>query len=85
MLRPDSKADVAHVFEITGEDYDGEGTGDSIFTEIQEVNAFVAHLHLQNFSFDAFGFADVLGGFVDGEAVGGWEPGRQGQRHQHRY
>ena len=50
MLLPGEQADVTHILEITGEDYDGKGTRQCIFAEIQEVDAFVAHLHLQYFS-----------------------------------
>ncbi|PYQ43176.1 MAG: hypothetical protein DMG99_07105 [Acidobacteria bacterium] len=67
------QANITHILKITGEDYDGERTGQGILAEIQEVNAFVPYLHLQDFSADAFSFADVFGGFMNGEAVSGWE------------
>ena len=67
------QADVADVFEIIRKDYDCERTGHCVLAEIQEVNTLVAYLHLQHLSGDAFGFSYVLGGFVDGEAVSGWE------------
>jgi hypothetical protein len=39
--------------------------------EIDEVNAFGSSFDMRDFSRDAFGFADVVAGFLDGQAVGG--------------
>jgi hypothetical protein len=41
-----------------------------LFAEADEVNTFWAGFYVQDFSGDAFGFADVLRGFADGEAIG---------------
>ena len=38
---PGKTADVPDILQVVGEDYDREGTGHSIFTEVQEVNALV--------------------------------------------
>jgi hypothetical protein len=73
--------DVSYVFQIAGEDYDGEGARHLIFAEVQEVDSFIAYFHVQDFSSNALGFADVLGGIVDREAVGGCH----GVREEHGY
>ena len=44
-----------------------------LFAEVEEVNSFGADFYADDFSRDALGFADVLAGFVDGDAVGGLE------------
>ena len=66
-------ANVADIFQAGREDDDRERAGHLIFAEVEEVNAFRADFHSEDFSRDAFGFADVLAGFVDGDAVGGVE------------
>jgi hypothetical protein len=64
-------ADVADVFKIGREDHDRKRARHLICAEVDEMHAFGAGLHTQNFSRDALGFADVLGGFLDGETIGG--------------
>lgn len=64
-------ADVAHILQIIGEDHDGEGAGHLVFAEVEEVDTLIAYLDSYHASGDAFGFADVPGGFVDRNAVGG--------------
>src|SRR4029077_10264178 len=46
-------ADVAHLFQIAGEDDYGKGTDPKIFAEIEEVHAALALLHTNDFSGDA--------------------------------
>jgi hypothetical protein len=46
-----------------------------ILTEIDVVNAFASSFDAEDFSGDAFVFADVVGGFLDGDAVGAGEEG----------
>ena len=64
-------ADITDVFQVMGENYHHEGAGHGVFTEIQEVNTFVSDVDADNLPSDAFRFADVPCGFVDGNAVGG--------------
>jgi hypothetical protein len=64
-------ADVADVFEIGREDYHREGTRHPVFAEVEEVDALDADFDAENPSADAPGFADVLAGFLNGDAVGG--------------
>jgi hypothetical protein len=54
-----------------GKDYDREGAGHGVFTEIQEVDAFFSDLYSNYFSGHTFRFAYMLAGFVNGDAVGG--------------
>lgn len=64
-------ADIADIFQVMRKNYDRERTAHDIFTEVQEVNAFVSNVDADDLPGDAFRFADVLDGFVDGNAVGG--------------
>ncbi len=64
-------ADVADIFQVRREDDDGKGASHLIFTEVNEVNAFDADAHAMHGPGYAFGFADMLAGLVDGDAVGG--------------
>jgi hypothetical protein len=64
-------ANVAHIFQVVGEYDDREGTGHLVFTEIEEVHTFGSDFNAKDFPFDAFRFADVLSGLVDGDAFGG--------------
>jgi hypothetical protein len=45
------------------------------------MNAFQAHFDFKNFASHALGFADVLAGLVDGDAIGSAEK-RGGQEDQ---
>jgi hypothetical protein len=42
-----------------------------IFAEINEVNTSGTDFHAQDFAHHALGFADMLAGILNGEAVGG--------------
>src|SRR5271165_7034894 len=64
-------ADVADIFQITGEDHHRERARHVIFAEVEEMNAARANLDAEHFSRDAPGFADVLARFVDRDAIGG--------------
>jgi hypothetical protein len=76
-------AHIAHVFQIFREDDDRERTRHLIFTEIEKVNSFGADLHADDFSRYTLRFADVLYGFMDGNAVGcGEERERKAQEAQ---
>lgn len=72
-------ADITDIFQAGREDYHREGTGHLVLTEVEEVDAFRTNLDSEDFSGDALGFADVLVGFVNGDAVGGVEGDRQEQ------
>ena len=63
-------ADVPDILQVVGEDYDREGTGHSIFTEVQEVNALVPDVDADDLPSYALRFANVLAGFVYRDAVG---------------
>jgi hypothetical protein len=63
-------ADVANIFQIVGEYDHCKRAGHGIFTEIKEVHAFGAGFNADDFTRNALGFADVLAGLVDGNAVG---------------
>jgi hypothetical protein len=52
-----------------------------ILAEIDVVDAFDSSFYAEDFSGYAFIFADVLGGFLDGDAVGAGEEG-DGQEAQ---
>lgn len=75
-------ADVAHIFQVGGEYDYAEGAGHLILAEIDVVNAFASSLDAEDFSGDAFFFADVVGGFLDGDAVGAGEEGDGEQRQR---
>jgi hypothetical protein len=78
-------ANITDIFESGREGDHREGAGQLIFAEVEEVNAFGADLYLKNFAGNAFGFADVLAGFVDGDAVGGVEEtGREEDQRRDR-
>ena len=72
-------ADVAYVFQVVREDHDSEGAGHLIFTEVDEVDASGSDFHAQDFAYHTFGFADVLAGGLNREAVGGEGCGREEQ------
>jgi hypothetical protein len=57
-------AHVAYVFQVIGEDNDGERTGYLIFAKVQKVHSFIAYPHIQDFPGDTFGFPYVLGGLL---------------------
>ena len=63
-------ADVADILQVGGKDDHAEGAGHLVFAEIDVVDAFDSSFYAQDFSGDAFFFADVVGGFLDGDAVG---------------
>jgi hypothetical protein len=44
-----------------------------VLAEIDVVDAFASSLDAEDFAGDTFVFADVAGGFLDGDAVGGGE------------
>jgi hypothetical protein len=46
-----------------------------ILAEVDVVNAFASSFDAEDFSGDAFLFADMVGGFLDGDAVGAREEG----------
>jgi hypothetical protein len=62
-------ADVAYIFKLGSEYHDSKRLGRLLFAELNEMHAFCADLHLQNFSGYAFRFTDVLLGVANGEAV----------------
>lgn len=64
-------ADITDIFQIVGEDYDGEGASHLVFTEVEEVNSLRADFDPDDLSTDTFDLADVLAGLVDREAVRG--------------
>jgi len=68
-------ADVADIFQVGGEDDYAERAGHLILAEIDVVDAFTSSLDAEDFSGDAFVFADVVGGFLNGDAVGAGEEG----------
>ena len=71
-------ADVADVLQIISEDKDRKRAGHLVFTKIQKVHSFRADFDSYDFSCDAFRLADMLAGFVNGDAVGG--PGGTGRQ-----
>ncbi len=62
-------ADVAYIFQVVREDHYGERASHLVFAEVDEVDASGSDFHAQDFSHHALGFADVLAGGLDGEAV----------------
>jgi hypothetical protein len=62
---------IAHVLQVVRKDDHGERTSDLFFAEVEVVNPLVADLYAENFPGDTSGFADVLAGVVNGDAVGG--------------
>jgi hypothetical protein len=66
-------ADVADIFQVGGEDDHAEGASHLVLAEVDVVDAFDSSLDAEDFSGDAFVFADVVGGFLDGDAVGAGE------------
>ena len=83
-MRPVESADVADIFQITGENHNREGAGHLLFAEIEEVNTIRSAFYSEDFSGYAFGFAHVLAGLVDGDAVGGREEWGGEQKDQRR-
>ena len=83
-------ADVADIFQVVGKDDDREGASGFVFAEVDEVDAFASGFYAQNLAGDALDFADVMAGFVDGDAVGGGEErgreqyGEQGSEPEHK-
>lgn len=71
-------ADVADVFEVVREDHDGEGAGRLIFAEVDVVDTR-SGFYVEYLAGDTLDFADVMAGFVDGDAVGGGEK-RRGEK-----
>ena len=63
-------AHVANISKIRCENNQRERTRRLLFAEADEVDSFCSGLHAQDFTRNAFGFAEVLGGFVNGETVG---------------
>jgi hypothetical protein len=53
-------ADVAYIFKVGSEYHDSKRLGRLLFAELNEMHAFSADLHIQNFSGYAFRFTDVL-------------------------
>ena len=72
----DQTAYVPNIFQIVSEDNDREWTRHLVFAEVKEVNSFRPDFHSQYFAGYAFGFADVLAGFVDRDAIGSGQQGR---------
>jgi len=68
-------ADVADIFQVGGEDDDAERASHLVLAEVDVVDAFASSFDAEDFSGDAFVFADVVGGFLDGDAVGAGEEG----------
>jgi hypothetical protein len=64
-------AHVANIFKIRGENNHRERTRRWLFAEADEVDSLCSGLHVEDSTRNAFGFADVLGSFANGEAVGG--------------
>ena len=62
-------ADLAYIFKVGSEYHDSKRVGGRLFAELNEMHAFSADLHIQNFSGYAFRFTDVLLGVANGEAV----------------
>src|SRR6185437_13463640 len=63
------------------ENDNGKGAEPIVFAEVQIVS-FAAGLHADNFAGDAVSFANVLGGLVEGDAVGA--EGRGGEKQGDR-
>src|SRR5580658_851227 len=76
-------AHVADIFQAGREDHDREGAGHLLFAEVEEVNSFRADFNAQHLSGYAFGLADMLTGFVYGDAIGGVESWCGEQEDQH--
>jgi hypothetical protein len=68
-------AHVTDIFQVRREYDDAEGAGHLILAEVDVVDAFASPLGADDFAGDAFVFADVVGGFLDGDAVGAGEEG----------
>jgi len=82
---PASKAaDVAHLFQVVGENYDREGARHCVFAEVEEVNSLYADLNPHNLSGHALRLADLLVGLVDWYAIGGGEQRRREQDYDKR-
>ena len=64
-------AHVADVFQVVGEDHDGERTSHLVFAEVQEMNAARADFDAHNLPGHTCVFADMPAGFGDGNAIGG--------------
>jgi len=73
---------IAYVFQSRCEHHDRKRASHLIFTKVEEVNALLAHLNSEYLSGDALGFAHVLAGFVNGDAIGGVEAGRGTEREE---
>ncbi len=69
-------AHIADIFQIGREDHDGEWAGSLLGAEVDEVDATGSGLNVGDFAGDALGFAYVLRGLVDGQAVGSEDGGR---------
>ncbi len=74
-------ANVADIFQSGREHYYAERASRLFLAEVEEVNSLRAHLNFEDFAGNTFRFANVLAGFVDGDAIGGVEWGRQKQQH----
>jgi hypothetical protein len=81
---PFEAPDVAYIFQVVGKDYDREGAGHRVFTEIKEVDAFFSHLYSNYLPYDTLCFPYVLAGFVNGNAVGGLGCAWRQQEEQER-
>jgi len=68
---------VSDILQVRREDHNSKRARRMIFTEVDEVNALVSDLYSQNFAGHAFGFPDMLAGFVDGNTVRGGGENRQ--------
>jgi hypothetical protein len=63
-------ADVADILQAGREDHYRERAGHLVFAEVEEMDALRTYFYFEDFSGDAFGFANVLARFVYGDAVG---------------
>ena len=77
-------ADVSDVFQSCEKTTTVNGQAIWSSQKSRKWTPFTPSLTLMDSAGDAFGFSDVLGGFVDGDAVGGEECGGCLQEGQHR-
>ena len=71
---------VANISKTVGEYDDGEWACHLIFAKVQKVNAGRTYFYAEDFAGHTAGFADMLAGLADRDAVGGNEQVRPGQR-----
>jgi hypothetical protein len=77
--------DVADTLQITRKYHDRERTGAEVFAKVEEMDAGVAELHLENLSFDATVCANVFLSVLKrnaGRSSGRWQGGRKDQQEE---